>query len=103
MAGVKEAPGRSQTKRSAPGVATRRSFALVRAVLKLAFSLLCEHPSRKTGLTTLFHEFVSHALKLYPEIDWIVFAGSGQEWTVDSPRVQVVRRYPANDCARIIS
>ncbi len=65
--------------------------------MKLAFSLLCEHPGRKTGLTTLFHEFVSHALALYPEIDWIVFAGPGQEWTVDSPRVQVVRRYPAND------
>ncbi len=65
--------------------------------LKLAFSLLCEHPGRKTGLTTLFHEFVSHALGLYPDIDWIVFAGPGQEWTVDSPRVQVVRRYPAND------
>ena len=65
--------------------------------MKLALSILCEHPGRKTGLTTLFHEFVSHALDLYPEIDWIVFAGPAQEWTVDSPRVQVVRDHPAND------
>ena len=65
--------------------------------LKLALSALCEHPGRKTGLTTLFHEFVSHALPLYPGIDWIVFAGPSQEWTIDSPRVWVVRDYPAND------
>lgn len=65
--------------------------------MKLALSALCEHPGRKTGLTTLFHEFVSHALALYPELDWIVFAGPGQEWSVESPRVRVVRDYPAND------
>ena len=65
--------------------------------MKLALSILCENPGRKTGLTTLFHEFVSHALVLYPKIDWIVYAGPAQEWTVNSPRVEVVRRYPAND------
>ena len=65
--------------------------------MKLALSILCEHPRRRTGLTTLFHEFVTHALPLYPDIDWIVFAGPGQEWLIDDPRVKVVRRYPAND------
>ncbi len=65
--------------------------------MKLALSILCENPARKTGLTTLFHEFVAHALPQYPEIDWIVLAGPGQEWPVDSPRVQVVRRFAAND------
>ena len=65
--------------------------------VKLALSILCEHPGRRTGLTTLFHEFISHALPLYPEIDWIVFAGPNQPWLIDDPRVQVVRRYPAND------
>ena len=72
-------------------------FRVVSWRLKLALSILCEHPGRKTGLTTLFHEFVSHALPLYPDLDWVVFAGPGQEWTIDSPRVQVVRDYPAND------
>ncbi len=65
--------------------------------MKLALSTLCEHPGRKTGLTTLFHELVSHSLALFADVDWIVFAGPGQEWSVDSPRVEVVRRYPAND------
>ena len=65
--------------------------------MKLAFSILCENPTRKTGLTTLFHEFIAHALPLYPAIDWVVFAGPAQQWRIDDPRVQVVRRYPAND------
>ena len=65
--------------------------------MKLALSILCENPGRKTGLTTLFHEFISHALPLYPDLDWIVFAGPNQPWLIDDPRVQVVRRYPAND------
>ena len=65
--------------------------------MKLALSILCEHPGRKTGLTTLFHEFVEHALPLYPEVSWIIFAGRTQAWTLDSPRVQLVRDYPAND------
>ena len=65
--------------------------------MKLALSILCEHPGRKTGLTTLFHELVSHALPLFPNVDWIVYAGPAQEWTVTTPRVEIVRRYPAND------
>jgi glycosyltransferase involved in cell wall biosynthesis len=65
--------------------------------VKLALSILCENPARKTGLTTLFQEFIAHALALYPGIDWIVLAGPAQEWPVHSPRVQVVRRFPAND------
>ena len=65
--------------------------------LTLALSILCENPARKTGLTTLFHEFISHALPLYPDIDWIVFAGPAQPWLIDDPRVQIVRSYSAND------
>src|SRR5947209_12792037 len=41
--------------------------------MKLALSLLCENPLRKTGLTTAYHEFVSRSLKLYPELSWVVF------------------------------
>ncbi len=65
--------------------------------MKLALSILCENPARKTGLTTLFHEFVAHALPLFPDVSWIVFAGPDQPWTIADPRVEVVRRYPAND------
>src|SRR5438093_12568324 len=65
--------------------------------MKIALSTLCEHPSRKTGLTTLFHEFVEHSLAQFPDVEWIVFAGPKQEWLVGSGRVQLVREFPAND------
>ncbi len=65
--------------------------------MKLALSILCENPARKTGLTTLFDEFVAHALRGFPDVEWLIFAGPDQEWTLDDPRVEVVRRYPAND------
>lgn len=65
--------------------------------MKLAISILCENPLRKTGLTTNYHEFVAWSLKLFPEVSWIVFAGPNQEWRATDPRVQVVRRFPAND------
>ena len=65
--------------------------------MKLALSILCENPQRKTGLTTLFHEFVSRGLKLFPEVNWLIFAGPAQEWTINDSRVEVNRAFPAND------
>lgn len=62
----------------------------------LALSTLCENPRRKTGLTTLFHEFVQHSLILYPDVSWIVFADPLYEWTIDHPNVTVVRSYAHN-------
>ena len=65
--------------------------------MKIALSILCENPLRKTGLTTTYHEFVERSLHLYPNLSWIVFVGPNQEWQVDSPRVEVNRQFPAND------
>ncbi len=65
--------------------------------IKIALSVLCENPQRKTGLTTAYHEFVSHSLKLYPDLRWVIFAGPNQDWRVNDPRVEVVRDFPAND------
>jgi glycosyltransferase involved in cell wall biosynthesis len=65
--------------------------------MKLALSMLCENPLRKTGLTTTYHEFVTRSLKLFSDISWVVFVGPNQEWRVHDPRVQVVRDFPAND------
>ena len=65
--------------------------------MKLALSILCENPRRKTGLTTLFHEFVARGLKLFPEVHWLIFAGPDQEWSVADARVEVNRDFPAND------
>lgn len=65
--------------------------------MKLALSILCENPDRRTGLTTLFHEFVRHALVEKPELKWVVFAGPRQEWKIADSRVEVVREFPSNE------
>ena len=65
--------------------------------MKFALSMLCENPGRRTGLTTLFHQFVSHGLKLFPDLRWLLFAGPNQDWSVLDPRIEVIRDFPAND------
>lgn len=65
--------------------------------MKLALSLLCENPRRRTGLSTLFPAFVGEALRQFPGVRWLVFAGTEQPWPVADERVEVVRQYPAND------
>jgi len=65
--------------------------------MKLALSILCENPRRRTGLSTLFPAFVAEALRFFPEVRWLVFAGPEQPWPVIGERVEVVRRFPAND------
>lgn len=59
--------------------------------------MLCENPRRRTGLTTLFHGFIAEALQQYPQVNWLLFAGPEQPWDIVDPRVDVVRKYPAND------
>ena len=68
-----------------------------RTVVRLALSILCENPHRRTGLTTLFHEFVREARRQFPEVSWVVFAGAEQPWEVVDAHVEVVRIFPAND------
>lgn len=66
-------------------------------VQKLALSMLCENPRRRTGLSTLFPEFVAAALRQFPEVSWVVFAGPEQPWPLDDARVEVVRDFPSNE------
>ncbi len=69
--------------------------------MKLALSTLCEHPRRRTGLTTLFAGFVRHSLVHDPGLSWVIFAGPNQPWSLPAdPRVTVVRDHPANDDLR---
>ncbi len=65
--------------------------------LKLALSMLCENPRQRTGLSTLFPEFVAAALRQFPEVRWVVFAGREQPWPLDDARVEVVREFPSNE------
>jgi glycosyltransferase involved in cell wall biosynthesis len=68
--------------------------------MKLGLTMLCENPLARTGLTTLFHEFVKHSLALYPNVNWVLFAGPNQPWTIEDPRLEIIRRFPANDRLR---
>jgi len=63
----------------------------------LALTTLCENPQRRTGLTTYFHGLVSSALKLYPDVHWLIFAGEKEDWPKVDERVRIVRCFPAND------
>lgn len=66
-------------------------------MVKLALSTLCEDPGRPTGLSTLFPALVTEARRCFPEIEWLVFAGPGEHWSVADAGVEVVRRFPANN------
>jgi alpha-1,3-rhamnosyl/mannosyltransferase len=65
--------------------------------VKLALSTLCENPRKRTGLSTLFPEFVAHARHLFPEISWVVFAGADSDWPETDPGVEVCRIFPSNE------
>lgn len=64
---------------------------------KLALSTLCESPVRRTGLSTLFTEFVAHARRLFPDVVWLVFAGRDEPWPVDDPGIEILRIFPSNE------
>jgi glycosyltransferase involved in cell wall biosynthesis len=65
--------------------------------VKLALSTLCENPGRRTGLSTLFPEFIAHARRLYPEVSWIVFVGTNAPWPGSDPSVEVCRKFVSNE------
>jgi glycosyltransferase involved in cell wall biosynthesis len=64
---------------------------------KLALSTLCEDPNRRTGLSTLFPEFVENARRLFPDVSWIVFVGREAPWSLSDPRVEVCRSFVSNE------
>ena len=65
--------------------------------VKLALSTLCENPARRTGLSTLFPEFVAHARRIFPDVSWVVFAGRDAPWPDGDPSVEVCRDFPSNE------
>ncbi|MBS0661906.1 MAG: glycosyltransferase family 4 protein [Verrucomicrobia bacterium] len=65
--------------------------------MKLAFSFLCEHPGRRTGLTTLFRSFITEARRQDPSVEWVIFAGAGAFSDLAGPGVEVVEDFSAND------
>jgi len=65
--------------------------------VKLALSTLCENPGRRTGLSTLFPEFIGNARRLFPEVSWIVFAGREASWPEGDPGVEICRDFSSNE------
>jgi glycosyltransferase involved in cell wall biosynthesis len=65
--------------------------------MKIGLSLLCEQPSRKTGLTSLFTCFVREALRCYDDLEVVLFCANGQSLEVESDRLIIAGGYPAND------
>ncbi len=63
----------------------------------LALTCLCENPSRRTGLSTLYPNFVDASCRLYPDLQWRVFTGGSEAWDAHGGRVQVCRRFPSNE------
>lgn len=65
--------------------------------MKIGLSLLCEQPDRKTGLTSLFTAFVRESLRLYGDVEFVLFCAEGQRLEVESPRITVKEGYAANN------
>jgi glycosyltransferase involved in cell wall biosynthesis len=65
--------------------------------VKLALSTLCENPRRRTGLSSLFHEFVAQSRRAHPDVSWLVFAGREEPWPENDPGVEVCRGFPSNE------
>lgn len=65
--------------------------------MKIALSLLCENPNRKTGLTSLFRSFIENALELDTEVRFLLFCDPSQAVDFHSPRVDIDSRLPANN------
>src|SRR5271170_3204960 len=70
---------------------------MARVPVKLALSTLCENPDRRTGLSTLFPEFVAHSRRLFPDVSWIIFAGKDAGWPEGDPAVEVCRDFSSNE------
>lgn len=65
--------------------------------MKIGLSLLCEQPNRKTGLTSLFQNFVREGLASYPDLEFVAFAATGQQFEADRNRVTIRDGYAGNN------
>ncbi len=70
---------------------------MARMRVKLALSTLCENPHQRTGLSTLFPEFIAQARRLYPDVSWVIFAGRDSAWPEGDPAIEVCRDFSSNE------
>ena len=65
--------------------------------MKLALTLLCENPVRKTGLSSLFVELVWRSLNQFPDLEWLVYVAPEHDWPVEHERLTVVKNFPGSN------
>jgi glycosyltransferase involved in cell wall biosynthesis len=63
--------------------------------MRIALSTLSVNPARKTGLPSMFSSFVRESLRLYPDVEFVVF-GRGVELAANA-RLEQRTRFAAND------
>jgi glycosyltransferase involved in cell wall biosynthesis len=68
--------------------------------LTLGLTLLCENPSRLTGLSSLFKEFVGRSVRFDKELHWVVFVGRDYDFGSVPERVTFCRQYAGNNQLR---
>ena len=68
--------------------------------LTLAVSLLCEHPTKLTGLSSTFRQLIVRSLNYFPALRWILFVGAHHPFDYLHDRLRVVREFPGNDVCR---
>ena len=68
--------------------------------ITIALTLLCENPSRLTGLSSLFKEFVHRSVSLDKELRWVVFVGPDYDFGSIPERVTLCRQYSGNNHLR---
>jgi glycosyltransferase involved in cell wall biosynthesis len=65
--------------------------------MRIGLSALCVDPRHKTGLPTLFSNFVREAVRLFPDVEFVVFEGRDANIAPVSDRVQAFHGFPAAD------
>lgn len=66
--------------------------------MRIGLSTLSVNPERKTGLLTMFSAFMADAVRLFPDVEFVVFTSSnGASVATPSDRITLRDGYAAND------
>jgi glycosyltransferase involved in cell wall biosynthesis len=61
--------------------------------MRIGLSTLCVDPKRKTGLASMFSAFVREAVRLYDDVEFVVFSGCSQPVVSRHDRVRIVNGF----------
>ena len=61
--------------------------------MKVAITLLCEDGNRRTGLTSLFVEFIQRSLRFYPELEYLLYLDGDFDWPFEDERLELCKEF----------